>query len=304
MSLGVRELERGERNVEVSLRSPFNASRRRSRLAYCAGFEQDIRQRNKTRDATVRHRSEQGDDADLIRQECGKNFTNNDNLQANINNTIFDLVTETSAYGFANSSHGSGSDTVYGIADCRGDVGDQICSACIANAAKQIQTTCWNSAEARIWYPYCFLRYNTSNFIGQADMNVVGWWFSSENMMNPKVFKSTLTELSAALWYTAADAENRKFGWGQIENHNLKNSNDETIIIYGMAQCTWDLDGLTCIKCLTNAFFIAESECGEAATGCYVITKSCDVRYEINPFLFLNATTPLERTRSIIFGDI
>ncbi|KAL0926859.1 hypothetical protein M5K25_003112 [Dendrobium thyrsiflorum] len=245
-----------------------------------------------------------GDDTDLIRLECGKNFTNNDNLQANINNTIFDLVTKTSAYGFANTSHGSGSDTVYGIADCRGDVSDQICSACIANASQQIQTTCWNSAEARIWYPYCFLRYNTSNFIGQADMNVVGLWYSSDNMMNPKVFKSTLTELLVVLWFTAANAENRKFGWGQIENHNLKNSNDEAVIIYGMAQCTCDLNNLACSMCLANAFNKTESKCGEADTGCYLILKSCAVRYEINPFLFLDATTPPETTRSITFGDI
>ncbi|KAH0468816.1 hypothetical protein IEQ34_002048 [Dendrobium chrysotoxum] len=247
-----------------------------------------------------------GDDTDLISKECGKNFTNNDNLQANINSTIFDLVTKTSAYGFANSSHGSGSDTVYGIAECRGDVSVQTCSTCIANAAQQIQTTCWNAAESRIWYQYCFLYYNTSNFIGQADINEVGVWYSTENTTNPKVFQNTLNELSVVLWLAASDAENRKFGWGQIENHNLKNSNDETIIIYGMAQCTWDLDNSTCSHCLLNAFNIRESKCGEAAAGCYVITKSCAVRYEVNPFLFFNATAvnPPETTSSIIFGNI
>ncbi|KAI0527523.1 hypothetical protein KFK09_003127 [Dendrobium nobile] len=248
-----------------------------------------------------------GDDNDLISKECGKNFTNNDNLQANINNTIFDLVTNTSAYGFANSSHGSGSNTVYGVAECRGDVGVQTCSECIANAAQQIQTTCLNAAESGIWYQHCFLRYINSNFTGQADMNVVAMWYSTENMTNTKVYTKTLYELSVELWFTAPfRAEQRKFGWGQIENHNLKNSNDETIIIYGMTQCAWDIDNVACSKCLGNAFNITESACGEAAAGCNVITKSCAVRYEIYPFLFFNATAvnPSKTTRSIIFGNI
>ncbi|XP_020585418.1 cysteine-rich repeat secretory protein 55-like [Phalaenopsis equestris] len=240
---------------------------------------------------------------DLIEKECGSNFTNNDALQANINTVILDLVTNTTTTGFAYSTYGSGNDTVYGTAECRGDITGQDCSACIINAGQEIRKSCTNTIEARIWYQQCSFRYSTTNFIGQADTNLIGTWRSIGRTTDQKAFRKALEELFyvlATATATAAAGESRKFGWGQIEIHNLTIT--EASAVYGMAQCTWDLEESPCFSCLGAAM----NSIKEERDGSYIILKSCAIRYEVSPFLFLNAAPNYAdiNTRNIIFGNI
>ncbi|XP_020585414.1 cysteine-rich repeat secretory protein 55-like [Phalaenopsis equestris] len=240
--------------------------------------------------------------ADLITKECGNTSATNEALQANINSIILDLVTKTTSTGFANSTYGSANDTVYGTAECRGDISGQDCSACIIAAGLEIRTSCTNTTESRIWYQQCSLRYSTTNFIGQMDTNLLGVWASTNKMADPQAFKKVLKELFIVLGLAASSGESRKFGWGEIESNVV--NNNKTIIIYGMAQCTSDLQGPDCLKGLDAAYGVLQSSCGDLR-GCYVMFKSYAIRYQDSPFLFLNAAapTPAATTRNITYAN-
>jgi Salt stress response/antifungal len=75
--------------------------------------------------------------ADPITHYCDQSYTSG-RIETNINHVISDLVTKASVGGFAVSSYGKGKDTIYGLAQCRGDVSSDDCSSCLADAAKQL----------------------------------------------------------------------------------------------------------------------------------------------------------------------
>ncbi|KAL0911691.1 hypothetical protein M5K25_019848 [Dendrobium thyrsiflorum] len=68
--------------------------------------------------------------------------------------------------------------------------------------------------------------------------------------------------------------------FGRRERNLLKSN----MTIYGMAQCTRDLQESACNQCLNK---ISETILGSCKyhLGCYVISTSCVMRYEINAFL-------------------
>jgi Salt stress response/antifungal len=74
--------------------------------------------------------------ADPIAHYCSQSYTSS-KIQTNINQVISDLTNKASVSGFAMTSYGKGNDTIYGLAQCRGDVSADDCSACLASAAKQ-----------------------------------------------------------------------------------------------------------------------------------------------------------------------
>lgn len=79
--------------------------------------------------------------ADPVAHYCGQNYSSS-HIETNINLVISDLVTKASVGGFAVSSFGKGNNTIYGLAQCRGDVSSDDCSSCLADAAKQFPTVC------------------------------------------------------------------------------------------------------------------------------------------------------------------
>nr|POE96279.1 cysteine-rich repeat secretory protein 38 [Quercus suber] len=59
---------------------------------------------------------------------------------------------------------------------------------------------------------------------------------------------------------------------------------DSSSKLYGLAQCTRDLSGLDCKKCLDTA--ISElPNCCDGKRGGRVVGGSCNVRYELYPFV-------------------
>ena len=76
-------------------------------------------------------------------QYCGGQKYNNSDIETNINHVLSDLVTEASVGGYAVSSFGNGNNTIYGLAQCRGDVSSDNCSSCLADAAKRLPEVCF-----------------------------------------------------------------------------------------------------------------------------------------------------------------
>ncbi|KAI3987395.1 hypothetical protein MKX01_042399 [Papaver californicum] len=213
---------------------------------------------------------------------CNENKKiNSTQISSNIDHILPKLVSQTSTHGYAYLSTGSGNDRVYGQAQCRGDVlNTKECSKCITEASIQIQKTCPNQADARILYEFCFLRYDTQNFIGELDTSSGLIYFNVENVTGDyAAFEKVLGDLTDKVTKEALDRRNRiGFGKGQT-----KLSPFETL--YTLVQCTRDLSKLACSQCLATAVGNYGGFCKDKK-GCRAIYSSCFVRYELYPIFY------------------
>ncbi|KAG0498688.1 hypothetical protein HPP92_003379 [Vanilla planifolia] len=199
-------------------------------------------------------------------------------IAGSLDRILPDVVTRT-IDGYAISSYGNFNETIYGLTNCRRDIPADACLACIAEAARILPTVCPRSADARIWYDTCFLRYGTDEFIGSVDtvngglilMNVL-------NATDPESFDKIVVELMHTVWKSALVSGNKRFAFGF-------KAFSPNVTIHSMVQCTRDLPAAACNHCLANAIGLFPNYC-RFRQGCQVIYSSCAVRYEIYDFLF------------------
>ncbi|XP_020086393.1 cysteine-rich repeat secretory protein 55-like [Ananas comosus] len=216
---------------------------------------------------------------DPIGHYCASSFKGTQ-TQANINLVLSDLVAKASIGGFAVSSFGGGNGgAIYGLAQCRGDViGSGDCLSCLVAAAKKLPTTCAGDADGRIWYDYCFMRYDNVNFVGKVDIGYEFIYYNVENATDPAAFDAAAEELLGRVQAEAATPGNEGFA-----EEKAKFTGSTTI--YGLAQCTQDLQPSACGQCLAAAAEEVVGYC-QGSVGCQVHYSSCMLRYEIYPFYF------------------
>lgn len=223
------------------------------------------------------------------------NFCNNNNnitnsqTSANINKVLAELLANASVSGFATASYGSKNDQVFGLAQCRGDVSAEDCKSCLADAAERLPKLCTKQADARIWFDYCFLRYDTQDFLGELDTGFGIFYWNVENVTEPERFDAELGKLMDGVRKQAVASGSRGLGKGESKFSNF-------VTIYGLVQCTEDLSRLSCAQCLAIAEANFPKFCLHRK-GCRVLYSSCYVRYELYPFFF-----PLDESTSVVVG--
>ncbi|OVA08675.1 Gnk2-homologous domain [Macleaya cordata] len=207
-----------------------------------------------------------------------KNITST-HMSSNIDNLLAKLVSETSLNGFTSLSYGTGVDRVYGLAQCRGDViNSKECFSCIKDASTQIQQRCPNQADARIVFEYCFLRYDSHDFIGELDTSYGIIYYNVANVTDPNAFEKDLGALMDKITAEALVNTNGGFGKGKTKLSPL-------ITLYALVQCTRDLSKLSCAQCLATAIGDFATVC-QYKKGCRSIYSSCYARYELYPIFF------------------
>ncbi|KAL8225044.1 hypothetical protein R6Q57_017601 [Mikania cordata] len=210
-------------------------------------------------------------------QFCNENSnTTTPEITKNIDLLLTKLVQATSQTGYSANTFGLGKTKVFGLAQCRGDVPSQECSTCIQTAAKEIKTICQNRVDARLWYEYCFIRYDTKSFFGQVDTGYGTLYANVENVTDPETFNNALDALMYRVDALAAGPGSKGLGVGETKLSDF-------VTLYALAQCTQDLSPVSCRKCLEIAN--GETFC-DNKKGCRVIYSSCYVRYELYPFFF------------------
>ncbi|KAL6907476.1 hypothetical protein ACP4OV_002515 [Aristida adscensionis] len=218
--------------------------------------------------------------ADSIGSYCnGNSYAGSNKVVTSINSVLADLVAKAgSTGGFATSTAGKGNNVIYGLAQCRGDVSASDCAACLADAANQLPGTCSYSSDARIWYDYCFVRYENANFVGQADTDAGVILVNVQAMDNAKAFEKAVGKAAGKAAAQAAAAGSAGLG-------RDKEQYTPFVSLYALAQCTRDLEPLACAQCVSTAVSRFGGYCG-AQQGCQINYSSCRVRYEIYPFYF------------------
>lgn len=186
------------------------------------------------------------------------------------------LIKEAPAIGFGLSSIGRGNDRIHGLALCRGDVKISACRSCIRTATSQIHKLCPFKEEALISFEECLFRYSGVEFFGEIDNGHNFYKCSSQNASMPlSKFTANVMKLMNVL-KTKAYLSPLLFSTRVVELGLGEK-------MYGLAQCSRDISGGDCRRCLETAIGGVLGRC-DGKKGGRVVTGSCNVRYDLRPF--------------------
>lgn len=212
---------------------------------------------------------------DPIGTYCSKNFTGPSQKQTSINDVLAALVPQGPTTYYTTASSGRGDSAVWGLAQCRGDIPSSDCALCLAAARRQLAAGCRGSADGRVWYDYCFVRYDDTDFIGLPDTGYALILINTMNASDPVAFDRAERKLMARVATAAGDEglvrETAKFG--------------SATTIYGLGWCTRDISAPSCGLCVAQAVAELPNYC-TFRRGCRVLYSSCMARYETYPFFF------------------
>ncbi|XP_031499229.1 cysteine-rich repeat secretory protein 38-like [Nymphaea colorata] len=218
---------------------------------------------------------------DYINSRCNAavNYTAGSKFEANMRRVFFTLTNLAPPIGFGFATWGQGLDRVYGLVQCRGDIDQEDCKACIHNSTQAVvDTYCPSAVDAIIWYENCQLRYSNTKFFARLNVEDSGFWYwVADKVIDPKVFNEKLGSLLKNLTYLATiDLSRLMFVTGYIPYSDLQT-------IYVLVQCTWDTSLADCKLCLDNTTSLIQTTC-KNAHGCEIVTGSCRVRYDTQLF--------------------
>lgn len=221
------------------------------------------------------------------------NYTPHSQFENNLKNILNALssspILTNSLPGFSNTSiKDSSGSSVYGQALCRGDIGYKACKNCIQSTSQEILNTC-KTKDGIIWYELCQVRYSFQSFSSLIDNS--GKYPDhnnlEKNVSNPVQFTKVLMDLMTTLSnQTAFDPSKRMFATGETKFSDKKT-------IYGLSQCTRNLSQGSCNNCLQETLGDLQSCCSSLQGG-IVLSKSCNVRFELYRFYH----TPLKGMES------
>ncbi|XP_074267429.1 uncharacterized protein LOC141590770 [Silene latifolia] len=178
------------------------------------------------------------------------NYTEGSAYEKNLNLLLTTLTSKSSSLKFYNSTVGDASNKVYGLFQCRFDVGLTDCSKCVTDATQKINQKCHLNGKATVWYYECMLRYSNLNIFGVSDISFVANIRSLTNVSNYAEFSPILANTMNMLINNASSAS----------EHFVSSITNLTLFdqLYSFAQCTPDLDSLDCLRYDTTGPFLKE----------------------------------------------
>ncbi|KAK9706488.1 hypothetical protein RND81_07G129200 [Saponaria officinalis] len=204
------------------------------------------------------------------------NYTRGSTFEKNLNLVLNNLTSKSSSLKFYNSTVGEASDKVYGFYQCRYDLGLDACSACVKVASQKVTKECPLSGEGIVWYYECMLRYADRNIFSIYETSPSAYYWNEHNVSNYKEFtpilSKTMTDLIKNASYSTPYYASGTRNWTVFEN------------LYSFAQCTSDIDRFGCNACLRNALS-QMNQCCSMSTGAMIFLPSCQLRYDMSPFL-------------------
>ncbi|MFS7905203.1 putative protein kinase RLK-Pelle-DLSV family [Helianthus anomalus] len=209
--------------------------------------------------------------------------TNNTIYYSNLIQVLDSLASESNLVNklFLAKSTGIQPDIVYGLYLCRADVLPNDCRNCLLDARDDINTTCPLSKAVVTWRDTCMLRY--ANYSMVSVMNSATFFEIcnevniSELASEQHQFSQVANYLMGQLSKRASNDLKKMFAYDEV-------SYNDTEKIYGYVQCTPDLTGSDCSKCLQESIDRLRPYC-YGKKGARLVAASCNVRFEIYKFL-------------------
>ncbi|KAF3777378.1 putative cysteine-rich receptor-like protein kinase 33 [Nymphaea thermarum] len=197
-------------------------------------------------------------------------YTTPGEFEMNVRSVFSNLTNAAHPHGFAKATAGEGSERVYGLVQCRGDVDQETCNACISTSTDQIvDPYCGTSLDAIIWYEKCQLRYSNTDFFGRLNVENSRNSSTGRKAEDPKALYAKLASLLKSNLTSEATRgpSGTMFATGELPYTNL-------VTIYGLVQCTGDTSLNDCKEGLNSIISKIESTC-DGAEGCEIVTGSC-----------------------------
>ncbi|KAG0466807.1 hypothetical protein HPP92_018387 [Vanilla planifolia] len=181
------------------------------------------------------------------------------------------LIREAPAIGFGLGSVGK----AHGLAMCRADIKSSICMACIHAANGHLLRRCPSKKEATTWLDHCLVRYSDTQFFGEISDGKKFLAMSNGNSSKASVLDSKVEEIMETL-VSRAYLTPLLFATAEVEVEGEGG-------LFGLVQCTRDLSGGDCKRCLASAMEELP-RCCRGKKGGRVVGKNCNLRYEMYPF--------------------
>ncbi|XP_027936401.1 cysteine-rich receptor-like protein kinase 29 [Vigna unguiculata] len=205
-------------------------------------------------------------------------YTANSTYHTNLNTLLSTLISNTEIdYGFYNFTKGENTDKVYAIGLCRGDVEPENCRTCLNGSRANLTELCPNRKEAIGWYEdeKCMLRYSDRYIFGLNETGKPTYYAHNEDSPTDlHQFNEDVNTLLYNLSRRAASGDSRvKYAADNISS----GSNGP---IYGLVQCTPDLEESECADCLSRSIERIPMDCCKDSKGGRVVRPSCHMRFE------------------------
>jgi len=177
--------------------------------------------------------------------------------------------------GFNVSMAGKSPDTVFGLIMCYADRTWDQCQNCVRAATAGVQQTCPFSREMKACYDACVLRYSNES-LSVTDLNVAFYVWKDAYVTNMVGMNATRWTLMSRLMGEASSSPLRLANQSEV----FQDYDGSSELMYGLAQCTRDLNASECTRCLT--YLVAELS-SSRPNNTYGAVKgySCYVEYQI-----------------------
>ncbi|KAJ9562997.1 hypothetical protein OSB04_008157 [Centaurea solstitialis] len=182
---------------------------------------------------------------------------------------------------FSNQTVGkSPPDVAYGLYLCRADKLANDCRNCLITASKEIAKACPNQKHAIRWSDDCMLRYSNDSFFSKMEVDPFRYECNKRNVSSldgeRKHFEKVVVGMMEELVIEASN-HSKKYAYKEA----MFNSTQK---VFGLVQCTEDLSGSECDRCLRTHMNRAVNEFCGGKIGGRLLTPSCNLRYEFYEF--------------------
>ncbi|XP_042426552.1 putative receptor-like protein kinase At4g00960 [Zingiber officinale] len=212
------------------------------------------------------------------------NFSENSSYQSNLERLLSTLASDGYATGFLNTSVGGGSDQVFGLVNCRGDINATECRSCLYTATAEVTRNCPSNRGAEVWYEFCLVRFSDQPLPTSSSNRQQLAFNNVDDAPEPNRFAWLLGMLMNRTADAAANSSKR-FAIGEASYYTA-----EFPSIYDVMQCTRDLSQEQCRECL-GTLFVPMPPSFVGKQGGRVLGESCSMRFELYPSFFEGSPT-------------
>ncbi|KAJ8444522.1 hypothetical protein Cgig2_028337 [Carnegiea gigantea] len=229
------------------------------------------------------------------------NYTANSTYQNNLKTLLEYAAGHASHSLFGNRSVDTGMENVNMIYNCRSDLNLQECHQCIQLSALRIVTQCPVQKEAIFWHQECMLRYSPRTiFSFEDDESFSVWHLSQANVSDPLQYSEVVaTTIDGLIEEAAYNQSKRGYAIGEGNVTGLVQGGK----VYCYVQCTPDILGSRCERCLRAAFRSMAGCCGTNKQSVQFHYPSCQTGYSAQPFVLgsdpLQVSPPVQPGSSV-----
>ncbi|XP_057964361.1 plasmodesmata-located protein 2 [Malania oleifera] len=210
------------------------------------------------------------DYANLVYRGCAvQKFQDPSGVSSQNLKTLFDsLLSQSSRTSFYSTTAGEGQYAIFGLYQCRGDLGNGDCRNCLSKLPELSENLCGKAIAARVQLNGCYVRYEIAGFkqIGGTEL---------------------LYKVCGSSRAGGSEFEERRDSAFQMVEKGVEGDSKGFYTasyewVYALGQCEGDLGSGDCGDCVRSALDRAKVECGSSISG-QVYLHKCYISYSYYP---------------------